>query len=179
MGETPNNINERSCDMDTRPVVVERTYDAPVSKVWKAITDRGEMKKWYFDLSDFKPQVGFQFEFLGGPAPDKQYLHKCEITEVIPEKRLTHSWRYEGHPGNSLLMYELTKQGNKTLLKLTHRGIETFPRDNPDFARGNFEEGWNQIIHTSLKNYLEPGKRPTTHQKTRPQTRRQRETQMH
>jgi uncharacterized protein YndB with AHSA1/START domain len=160
--------------MDGQPIVVERTYDAPVSKVWKALTDKGEMKKWYFDLRDFKPKVGFKFEFLSGPSPGKQYLHKCEITEVIPEKKLTHSWRYDGQPGNSVLSYELTKQGEKTLLKLTHRGVETFPPDNPDFSRRNFEEGWNQFINTSLKNYLEPGTRP----KTPSQSQQQKHTQM-
>jgi uncharacterized protein YndB with AHSA1/START domain len=119
--------------------------------------------------------VGFKFEFLGGPSPDKQYLHKCEITEVIPEKKLKHSWRYDGQPGNSLLTYELTKQGNKTLLRLTHTGIETFPPDNPDFARRNFETGWNQFVHTSLKNYLESGTRP----KAQPKPQQQKHTQMH
>ncbi len=113
------------------------------------------MKIWYFDLKEFKPEVGFKFSFTGGPSPERQYLHVCEITEVIPQKKLTHTWRYDGYPGNSILTFELSAQGNKTLLKLTHKDLETFPADNPDFAKKNFEEGWNSIINDSLKNYLE------------------------
>ena len=33
--------------MSTTPFVIERTYNAPVDKVWKAITDKGQMKKKY------------------------------------------------------------------------------------------------------------------------------------
>ena len=28
------------------PFTIERTYNAPVENVWKAITDKDEMKKW-------------------------------------------------------------------------------------------------------------------------------------
>jgi uncharacterized protein YndB with AHSA1/START domain len=141
--------------MDNQPITLERLYNAPASTVWKAITDKNEMKKWYFDLAEFKAEKGFRFQFSGGPSPEKQYLHLCEVTEVIPEKKLTYSWRYDGYSGNSFVTFELFPEGNKTLLKLTHAGIETFPKENPDFAVGNFSEGWNHILHASLKNYLE------------------------
>ena len=143
--------------METQPIVVERTFNAPASKVWKALTDKNEMKKWYFDLADFKAEKGFKFQFLGGPEDGKQYLHLCEVTEVVPGKKLTYSWRYDGYAGNSFVTFELSEQGDKTLLKLTHKGIETFPKENPDFAIGNFAEGWKHIVHTSLKEYLEGG----------------------
>ena len=42
----------------------------------------------------------------------------------------------------------------KTRVKLTHAGLETFPANNPDFARGSFEMGWTDIIGRSLKGYL-------------------------
>jgi uncharacterized protein YndB with AHSA1/START domain len=140
--------------MKDNPIIVEQLLNAPVQKVWKALTNRDEMKIWYFDLKEFKPEKGFRFSFTGGPSPEKQYLHVCEITEVIPEKKLAHSWRYDGYPGISFLTFELTPQGNKTLLKLTHKDLGTFPQDNPDFARKNFVEGWNSIINDSLVNYF-------------------------
>jgi len=142
--------------MSAQPIVMERVLNAPVTKVWNAITDKNEMKSWYFDLAEFKAEVGFQFQFLGGPDPNAPYRHLCEITEVVPNKKLTYSWRYDGYAGNSFVTFELFEQGDKTLLKLTHTGLETFPEQNPDFAKKNFMEGWAHIIHTSLKDYLEP-----------------------
>jgi uncharacterized protein YndB with AHSA1/START domain len=139
--------------MDNKSIILERVFNAPASKVWKALTDKDEMKKWYFDLAEFKAEVGFKFHFLGGPDGGIQYLHQCEVTEVIPEKKLTYSWRYDCYSGNSFVTYELFNQDNKTLLKLTHADTETFPQENPDFAKGNFVEGWTHIINTSLKEY--------------------------
>jgi len=45
--------------MKENPVIVEAVYHAPDNKVWRAITDKKEMKQWYFDVSDFKPDPGF------------------------------------------------------------------------------------------------------------------------
>ncbi|MES2679567.1 MAG: SRPBCC domain-containing protein [Bacteroidota bacterium] len=140
--------------MEKQPYVIERIYNAPVAIVWKAISNKEDMKKWYFDLAEFKPEVGFEFRFNGGPD-GKVYVHICRITEVIKNKRIAYSWRYEGYEGNSLVTFELFEEGNKTRLRLTHAGIETFPASNPDLAKENFAMGWNEIIGTSLKNYVE------------------------
>ena len=140
--------------MKNEPFVIERTYNAPVEKVWKAITDKEDMKQWYFDIAEFKPEVGFEFQFEGGKE-DKCYLHLCKITEVIPRKKLQYSWRYDGYEGNSFVTFELFAEGNKTRLKLTHEGLETFPISNPDFAKENFVEGWTYLIGTSLKEFAE------------------------
>ena len=143
--------------MANQPIIVERLLNAPVSKVWKAITDRDEMENWYFNLEEFKAEPGFRFQFPGGPSPEKQYLHLCEITEVIPESKLTYSWRYDGYAGISFVSFELFPKEEQTLMRLTHTGLETFPPEIPDFERHNFEEGWDEIINSSLKNYLEGG----------------------
>ncbi len=139
--------------MESKPIIVERVYSAPISKVWKAITDKTEMKKWYFDLSEFMPEVGFKFQFIGCNE-EKEFLHLCEVTEVISEKKLSYSWRYNGFEGDSFVTFELFEEGKNTRLKLTYRGLESFP-NNPDFAKSNFEQGWDEIINTSLKTYLE------------------------
>lgn len=139
----------------SEPFIKEIELNAPVSKVWKAITNKDEMKNWYFDLEGFKPEVGFEFRFYGGKDECNQYLHICMITEVIPEKKLTYSWRYDGDPGLSHVTWELFPAGDKTRLVLTHSGIETFSQDNPDLAKENFEAGWNHIIGKSLKEFVE------------------------
>ena len=112
------------------------------------------MKHWYFDIEDFKPIVGFEFHFTGG-SEQRKYLHLCKVLEVIPEKKLSHSWRYENYPGNSLLTFELFPEGQKTRLKLTHEGIETFPQGDKDFTIESFTAGWTHIIGISLKDYLD------------------------
>lgn len=140
--------------MDTKTIIKEVLLNAPVSKVWKALTDKNDMKQWYFDLSDFKPEVGFEFQFLGG-KDEKKYLHLCKITEVLVNKKLTYSWRYDGYQGMSYVTFELFEQGDNTKLKLTHTGLETFPTDDHNFAIESFDAGWTYITGTSLKNFVE------------------------
>lgn len=141
--------------MTHQPIIIERLVEAPINVVWKAITDKYAMQKWYFDFDEFVPEVGFKFEFKGGPEDGTQYVHLCEITEIIICKKLTYSWRYEGYEGNSFVTFDLTNQMDKTLVRLIHEGVETFDQNNPDFARENFVKGWTEIINTSLVKYLD------------------------
>ena len=138
-------------------VFIERSFNAPVARVWKAITDVEEMRRWYFDLKEFKPEVGFEFEFIVEHEGMK-YHHLCKVTEVIPKKKLAYTWQYKGQEGNSLVTFELFANGDKTRLKLTHEGLETFPK-TAAFARENFEKGWTEIIGSELKQFLEKAKK--------------------
>ena len=140
--------------MTPQPIIIEQIYNAPVDKVWKAITDKHQMKEWYFSLDEFRPEPGFAFQFYGEGRKGEKYLHHCKITEVIPQQKLQYSWRYEGYEGYSVVTFELLDQTETTKLRLTHEGVESFP-SSPDFAKESFIEGWTYITGTSLKNFLE------------------------
>ena len=140
----------------TEAIILERTFDAPVGRVWTALTDVDQMREWYFDLAEFKPQVGFEFDFIVEHAGNS-YHHLCRVTDVVSEKKIAYTWRYKGEPGDSLVTFELSPEGNRTRLRLTHTGIETFPK-TPAYARKNFEAGWNAIIGSELKQFIEGSK---------------------
>lgn len=140
---------------NSQPIIKEVILDASPAKVWKALTDKDEMKKWYFDLKEFKAVPGFEFQFEGGPE-DRIYIHQCKIVEVIPLKKLSYTWSYKGYQGNTLVSFELFEEGKRTRVKLTHEGLESFAvNNNPDLDKKNFDAGWSQIIGTSIKNYID------------------------
>ena len=136
----------------TGTVIVERSFNAPVARVWPALTDADEMRQWYFDLKEFKPEVGFEFEFVV-KHEGNTYHHLCKVTEVIPQQKIAYTWRYKGEPGDSLVTFELLPDGDKTKLRLTHEGLETFPK-TPAYARKNFEGGWTGIA-SELEKFLQ------------------------
>ncbi|GAA4299102.1 SRPBCC domain-containing protein [Nibribacter koreensis] len=140
--------------MAIEPIIVERSFEASPETIWQALTNPEEMKKWYFDIPGFEPKVGHQFQFTG-ENEGRTFLHLCEVQVAIPQQKLAHTWRYEGQPGDTLVTFELTPENKGTRVKLIHAGTETFPKDNPDLARKNFEAGWNFIIGTGLQDYLE------------------------
>jgi len=152
---TPVNVMNETKDL-AEAIILERTFDAPVARVWNALTDVDQMRQWYFDLKEFKPQVGFEFEFIV-EHEGNSYHHLCRVIDVIPEKKIAYTWRYKGEPGDSLVTFELVPDGDKTRLKLTHTGIETFPK-TPAYARKNFENGWTAIIGSELKQFLQSSK---------------------
>lgn len=139
--------------MKNEPFVIERTFNAPVDRVWKAITNKDEMKQWYFDIPDFKLEVGHTFEFTAG-AEGKMYTHLCKVTEIVTNKKLAYTWRYPGEPGDSLVTMELFPEGDSTKFRLTHTGLETFPQ-NEDFRKENFAAGWTDLIGKFLKEFVE------------------------
>lgn len=140
--------------MNNTIVKVEHEYDAPASLVWRAITENELMKHWYFDVPDFKPIVGCKFQFTGS-KDDKTYIHLCEVIEVVSQKKLKYTWKYQGYDGLSFVTFELFPIGEKTKLVLTHEGLDSLHELNPDFAPENFIGGWKYLLKTALTEYLD------------------------
>ncbi|HWB62750.1 MAG TPA: SRPBCC family protein, partial [Chitinophagales bacterium] len=140
-----------------KPLVFERVYNAPVSLLWETLTDGAALEKWFFEMPGFKPEAGHEFSFKRNKG-EQLYEYKFKITEVVEGKKISYTWAYGGIPGSSLVTYELFPEGNKTKLRLTHEGLETFPGDNPHLQICNFETGWTQILGITLPDYLETSK---------------------
>ena len=139
--------------METNPLIIKRIYNAPIEKVWDALTNKDQMKKWYFDVPDFKPETGCKFHFNAG-GNGKTFLHLCEVTAVTPLERISYTWKYDNVPGESEVTFELSKQDkHTTLLTLTHTGLHSFPQ-NKDFQATNFVKGWTYFTEEALPNFL-------------------------
>ena len=141
--------------METGTIIqVEKTFPISSSVIWNALTDPTEMKQWYFDIPDFKAEVGFEFSFTGEGRTGQKFVHQCRILRVIPERLLSYSWTYEGLNGYSEVSFELLPIGNDTKLVLMHKGVPSFSENGPDFAPESFTEGWNYIVNKSLEEFL-------------------------
>jgi uncharacterized protein YndB with AHSA1/START domain len=140
----------------TEPLVKEVLLDAPVARVWQAITNKDELKQWSFEMNDFRPEVGFEFEFYGEKDGEK-FLHLCKVLEVEPEKKIKWLWTYEDVEGETFVTFELFSEGKGTRLRLTHEGLENLPQDE-NYAKENFVAGWNDLLGQFLKDYLDKNK---------------------
>jgi uncharacterized protein YndB with AHSA1/START domain len=136
------------------PIVVEESFSAPVERVWRAITDKDQMRQWFFEpIAAFAPVTGFATQF-NLRHEGRDYVHLWQVTEVIPPHKLVYDWKYEGYPGASFVTWELTQTSDGTRLKLTHTGVESFPQDNPAFTRESCEGGWKHFLCVRLKDFL-------------------------
>jgi len=143
--------------MEKAQVILEHTYDASPSRVWRALTDPAQMRQWYLPVQDFRPEPGFETSF-DQHQKGKVFPHVWKVTEVVPGKKISYEWHLKGFPGNSRVTFELTPDGEGTRVRVSHVGLETFRGDiNPDLHIKNFEEGWDYFINDSLTNFLAKG----------------------
>jgi uncharacterized protein YndB with AHSA1/START domain len=134
------------------PLIKEFSYNAPIKKVWETLTDKNKMKEWYFpQLQNFEPVVGYKFQF---DDSDSEYQKEWVVTKVAEGKTFAHTWTYKGYPGSSEVIFDLFADGNKTTLRVTQTGLESFP-NHSHFKRERFESGWDHLLGQNLRRLLE------------------------
>ena len=137
------------------PIIVEQTFNASIDALWKAITEIGQMRRWYFEnIPSFKPEAGFETQF-NVRSQGRNFLHMWKVTEVVPQKMIKYNWKYKDYPGDSFVIWEIFKEGDLTKLKLTVQIEDSFPGDIPEFTRESCMEGWDFFIRKRLKEFLE------------------------
>jgi len=139
-----------------QPIVVEETYNVRADEVWNALTEQPKMIQWYFDnIPEFEAVVGFKTQF-NVESNGRDFLHLWEVTDAIPNKIIGYRWEYANYAGKGHVNFELSEKRNRTNLKLTASGIDSFPQHIAEFKRESCEDGWKYFIKLRLKEYLEP-----------------------
>jgi len=130
------------------------TIDAPIERVWKAITTPAEMKRWFFGVdteADWRAggSLVHRGEYGGRP-----YLDKGEILVFAPPRLLVHThWSpMSGLPdapeNYQIVAWDLTERDGGTELVITERNLPS--KD----AATTSEQGWASALG-ALKAFLE------------------------
>lgn len=126
-----------------------------IGSVWDAITKPELMKLWYFEnIPDFKPEVGFTTSFEM-KSEERTFTATWSVTKVITKKIIECNWSYEEYEGLGSVIFQLTPVDNNTLFTVTNTGLETFPKDIPEFTEESCLAGWEYFIKSRLKDYVE------------------------
>lgn len=129
------------------------TIKVPASQIWQALTDKELMKEWYFDIPDFELREGAVFNFFE-PGGANQFHHQCEIKEIVPNKKFSHTWTHPNKTkGISVVTWFLNEKEDATEVVLEHEGTENFYDAGPEFAPENYQMGWDGFMPV-LKNYM-------------------------
>ena len=140
--------------MEPQIFTFRQKFERSIKDLWNAITNPHEMKQWYFPgIPDFKAEVGFETRF-NVEAPSRDFLHIWKVTEVIPGQKITYDWSYEGIPGESFVVWELSETPGGCKLTFSHNVTENFPQDDPMFSREAGETGWNYFVRQQLPAYF-------------------------
>jgi len=150
-----------STDQDA--IVSEINISAPPERVFKALSDASELKRWFSGPEC--PAKYWQMDArLGGKygyATEKGSLvvndvseFEChgEITEFDPPRVIAYTWFGNWHDDKSartLVRWELTPNANGTHVKVTHSGLTNLP-----IARKDYSGGWPGVVEM-LKKFAE------------------------
>jgi uncharacterized protein YndB with AHSA1/START domain len=147
-------------------LVIERLFDAPRERVWKAWTDPETFKKWWGPKDFTCPFSKFDFR-VGGKylscmrGPDgKDYWSTGTYKEIVPTRKIVFTdsfadesgkvvpstdYGMEGFPLELEVTVVLEAIGNKTKMTLTHVGL---PEGD---IRKECDAGWNQSFDKLMK----------------------------
>ena len=131
---------------------IEKTIDlkAPVSRVWKALTDYREFGAWFRVKLEGPFAAGKQ---AGGQITHPGYEHvrmQVVVQKIEPERRFSFTWHpYAVEPGvdysketPTLVEFTLEPTPTGTRLRVVESGFDKIPKHRRDEAFRMNEGGW-------------------------------------
>jgi len=108
--------------------------------IWPFLTDPTKHVEWLGTVADIDPRPGGTYRVLVGG----EHQSAGEYLEVVPHEKVafTFGWEQEGNPitpGSSVVEITLHPEGDKTRVRLVHRGI-------PDDAVSDHTHGWDHYL---------------------------------
>jgi uncharacterized protein YndB with AHSA1/START domain len=122
-------------DGDVATLTYRRRLPFPVEAVWRALTDPQQRRTW-FGPTEIEPRAGGLIEMVPTepPAPPEAKRMTGRILVWDPPRVFEHEWR-QRIVEDSVVRYELTPDGDGTVLLFTHRGLS--PHNARGFAPGS------------------------------------------
>ncbi len=141
-----------------REIYVERTFDAPREKVFKACTDPELIPQWWgprkyvTTVDKLDVRVGGAWRFISRGADGTEHAFNGVFREVLPPERLSQTFEYEGVPGHvSIETMTFEEHDGKTTLAMT--ALFDSVEDRDGMVNSGMEEGMNES-HNRLAELL-------------------------
>ncbi|MCA9867936.1 MAG: SRPBCC domain-containing protein [Anaerolineales bacterium] len=151
-----------------RPLVITRLLDAPVDRVWRALTEPEQVKRWWgpehftSPAAEIDLRVGGKYLFAMRDPEGKDYWTTGTYREIVPRKRLVYTDSFADAEGNVIspvdygmsedfplaatVVIELEEQDGRTRLTTTHSGM---PRDEMfEYARSGWSTSLDKLAAT-------------------------------
>ena len=136
----------------SKDITLDVSYDHPIDKVWRALTDRDALSTWLMP-TDFEPEVGRRFQFTTEPAPGFDGIVDCEVLELDAPRLMRWSWR--GGPIDTEVLFRLEPEGERrTRLRFVQSG---FAGAKASLVRAILSSGARRIYRELLPAYLDGG----------------------
>ncbi len=135
----------------TREIMVDDVFPHTPETIWATLIRPDLMARWLkMTPVGFEPVVGNRFTYQTSAAGEWDGLIQCEVTDVVPYRRLAYGWR-GGHAANSgygslldtVVTLTLEPVEGGTRLRVVHSGFD-LPRN--ETAYRNMSGGWAGVV---------------------------------
>ncbi len=143
-------MNDAALKSDIQDIVVDEVFPHAPETIWRALTTGALVSRWLMAPTGFEAVVGnrFTYQTTRGGAWDG-VIH-CEVLEIIPNKRLSYSWK-GGHESNvgygsrldTVVTFTLSRVAEGTRVRLVHMGF-VLPKNETAFR--SMGEGWKKVV---------------------------------
>ena len=124
---------------------------APISRVWRALTDHREFGEWFRVKLD-GPFVAGQLSRGQITYPGYEHIKWHAVVQKIePERLFSFTWHHSHDPHadfskepTTIVEFKLEKLASGTLLTVTESGFENLPSDRRAEAFRMNEAGWTE-----------------------------------
>lgn len=110
--------------------------DAPPEVVFRALSIQEEITQWFPDQAVLEPRVGgkvrFSFFSKGKKPVDRDFFPEGEVTEFVPNKKISYTWIPSGIPGfpKTTVTWSLEAAGEgRTRVTMVHSGFTGMPHE--------------------------------------------------
>jgi uncharacterized protein YndB with AHSA1/START domain len=149
---------------DLDAIVAEIQISATPERIFKALSDAGELQRWFnggpecpVKFWKMDPRVGGRYSYAtakGSIVINGVSEFEChgEIVEYDPPRVLAYTWIGNWHDDpkrGTLVRWELTPTQGGTHVKVTHSGLASLP-----VARKDYSGGWTGVVE-QLKKFVE------------------------
>jgi uncharacterized protein YndB with AHSA1/START domain len=139
--------------MSDRTIELTRTIDASPATVFRALTDPGELSRWWTTTAESDARTGGSFAYVFEfEDPSRNHTYSGDYHEVVADERLSYPWHTS--LGETRVEVALRPVGDGTELKLVHTGWDS--GDAADEALELHVEGWSFFLD-NLRSTLEGG----------------------
>ncbi|GHP01066.1 hypothetical protein KSF_111130 [Reticulibacter mediterranei] len=104
--------------MDTRTITKEQFIKAAPERVFKALTEKQDLERWFVPKADIELKPGGTFRIEMAPGIGEH----GKVKEVKPFQLFSFTWEALS-PTPTTLTFELTKEKDGTLVIFTHSDI--------------------------------------------------------
>jgi uncharacterized protein YndB with AHSA1/START domain len=131
-----------------REIHIERIFDAPRERVWKAVTDPALIVQWWgrgnkLVIERYEPERGGHWRFVEH-SPQGVHGFEGRFREITPIERVVQTFEWDGMPGHVVVETMVLEDLGDGRTKVVNVSLFHTKEERDGMLQSGMEQGLNQ-----------------------------------